>query len=44
MLVHGGASLIFPITLTVEHIFPTVAIIVMAEGILHFAKLHLHFH
>lgn len=43
MLVRGGASLIFPITLTAEHIFPPVAIILMAEGILHFAKLCLHF-
>lgn len=43
MLVRGGAALIFPITLTVKHIFPPVAIILMAEGILHFAKLCLHF-
>ncbi len=43
ILVRGGALLIFTITLTVKHIFPPVAIILMAEGILHFAKLCLHF-
>lgn len=42
MLVHRCASLIFPVTSTVEHVFPPVAIILMAEGILHFAKLCLH--
>lgn len=43
MLVGGGALLIFPIMLNVKHIFPPVAIILMAEGILHFPKLYLNF-
>ena len=38
MLVGGGALLIFPIMLNVKHFFPPVAIILIAEGILHFTK------
>lgn len=42
MLVHIGALLIFSIASTVKHILLTVAVILIAEGILHFAKLCLN--
>lgn len=36
--VRGGASLIFPLTFTVKHIFHPGAVILMAKGFLHFIK------